>query len=73
MKNISVSLQEDLYESLRYNASSMGISKFVSLALKEKIEKENKILADAYDEASKDKDREEVLKDWDAIGSEVWD
>lgn len=72
-KNVPVtfSLPLDLNRKLHSHVKKMELSKFVSLAIEEKLDEERKKfelqLEAEYEAASKDPERLEMIKDWDAI------
>ena len=67
MKIMSISLQENLYERLKHAIPSKGISKFVSKAISHELEYMEKELALAYTEAEQNKNRNELIKEWEQI------
>jgi len=67
MKTMSISLQENLYERLKHSVPSKKISKFVSHAISEELERKDHELALAYEEVEKNDERQELLHEWDLI------
>lgn len=67
MKIISISINEPLYEKLKHTIPSKKISQFVNLAISHELEKKEQELILAYKSAEQDKDRQELLNEWDAI------
>lgn len=66
-------MSDDLYNNLKHTVPSQKISKFVSEAVNEKLNQKREELYQAYLEASQNSDREDELKDWDAISLESWE
>lgn len=73
MRTLSITMSDDLYDSLKHTVASRKISKFVSEAVAEKLNKKREILYQAYLEASHDVEREKELNDWDLISVEAWE
>ena len=73
MRTLSVVLADDLYDRIKHSVPSRKISKFVSEAVEVKLQDQTNKLYNAYLEASKDRDREEDLEEWDTINVESWD
>lgn len=73
MRTLSVTVSDDLYDRIKHNVPSRMISKFVSDAVDVKLKERKNDLYKAYLAASQDRDREEVLQDWDAISTESWE
>ena len=48
------------------------LSRFVTQAIEEALAHEKQALKDAYIAANKDKDRQEVIKDWSSLDKEDW-
>jgi predicted CopG family antitoxin len=71
MKTLSITMNDDLYSDLKDAIAPGQISKFVSDAIKSRLEKQREALMQAYKEASEDEAREAELEDWDKI-SEPW-
>jgi hypothetical protein len=69
---VSVSLDEDLYGKLRKAAGPRGVRRFVEQTLHERLSPRQQALYREYLAASRDPDRLEVLKDWDALETEGW-
>lgn len=67
MRTMSISLQESLYERLKHSIPSKKVSKFVSSAISHELERMEKELSLAYEEAEHSKERNELLNEWDAI------
>ncbi len=72
MRTLSITMNDDLYDILKHTVASRKISKFVSEAVEEKLDKKREHLYQAYLEAAHDVEREKELKDWDAISMESW-
>ena len=73
MRTLSVTISDELYNSLKHEVPSRQISKFVSVVLTEKLAKKREYLYLAYLAASQDTERETELSDWDDITMENWD
>lgn len=69
---MSVTLDEDLYGKLRKAAGPRGVRRFVEQTLRERLRPPRQALSREYLAASRDPDRLEVLKDWDALETEGW-
>ncbi|WP_341758036.1 hypothetical protein [Candidatus Tisiphia endosymbiont of Ditula angustiorana] len=67
MKTMSISLNETLYDKLKYMIPSKKISNFVSNAIAKELEKKELELTLAYKDAEQDNERQNLLKEWDAI------
>lgn len=71
MKVISISinepLNEPLYEKLKHTIPSKKISQFVNVAISHELEKKEQELILAYKSIEQDKERQELLSEWDAI------
>lgn len=67
MRTMSISLQESLYERLKHSIPSKRISKFVSNAISHELERMEKELALAYEEADQNPERNKLLKEWDRV------
>jgi len=70
-QNITLSFPSDLNALLHMKVSGRGISKYVAKAVRKALEedesKEQMELEAAYEEANKDRDRLEVIKDWKTL------
>ncbi|WP_342267360.1 hypothetical protein [Candidatus Tisiphia endosymbiont of Empis tessellata] len=64
---MSISLNETLYDKLKYMIPSKKISNFVSNAIAKELEKKELELTLAYKYAEQDNERQNLLKEWDAI------
>ncbi len=67
MRTMSISLNETLYDKLKYMIPSKKISNFVSNAIAKELEKKELELTLAYKDAEQDNERQNLLKEWDAI------
>lgn len=67
MRTMSISLNEILYNKLKYMIPSKKISNFVSNAIAKELEKKDLELTLAYKDAEQDNERQKLLKEWDAI------
>jgi hypothetical protein len=72
MKTMSITIDDRLYTVLKRTAGPRGMSGFISRALTEKLGSARRNLRAEYLSAKKDRGREEVLRDWDAISAEDW-
>ncbi len=73
MRTLSITINDELYNSLKHTVPARKISKFVSEALAEKLVQKNEKLYKAYLEASQDHERETDLRDWDNLSTESWE
>ncbi|MFU7503187.1 MAG: hypothetical protein ACE1S7_07365 [Candidatus Tisiphia sp.] len=64
---MSISLNETLYDKLKYMIPSKKISNFVSNAIAKELEKKELEFTLAYKDAEQDNERQNLLKEWDAI------
>ncbi len=71
MRTLSITVNDYLYDDLKQTVTSGQISKFVSEAIKFRLEKQREELMQAYKEASEDTIREAELEDWDKV-SDSW-
>ena len=67
MRTMSISLNETLYDKLKYMIPSKKISNFVSNAIAKELEKKELELTLAYKDAEQDNERQNLLKEWDSI------
>ena len=67
MRTMSISLNETLYDKLKYMIPSKKISNFVSNAIAKELEKKELELTLTYKDAEQDNERQNLLKEWDAI------
>ena len=65
-------MDEELYRSLKRAAGNRGMSRFIAEAVRERLRDTEKRLRDEYSEAENDLDRQEIVKDWDAVDTEGW-
>jgi predicted transcriptional regulator YdeE len=72
MKNMSITLEDDLYNHLKHSVPARRISKFVSEAIMDKLNQKQQSLYQAYLEASQDEERESDLQDWDNLNIDSW-
>ncbi|MEQ9116395.1 MAG: hypothetical protein RLN62_06330 [Rickettsiales bacterium] len=70
MKTISITVDENLYYSLKKQVPAGKLSKYVSDAIKNKISANQENLALAYKEANQDKERNKTIEDWKSIDAE---
>lgn len=72
MKTLSITMDDDLYKSLRVQVPAGQISKYINQAVKSRIEEEQAALLQAYIEAAQDEERNAEIEEWDQIGFEGW-
>jgi hypothetical protein len=72
MRTMSFTLNDKLYDRLKRTIPHRQVSKFVTKAIEEELTKRACYLQQAYVEAAQDKEREEVIKEWEAIDHELW-
>jgi hypothetical protein len=65
-------MDEELYRRLKMAAGSRGMSRFIAEAVRERLRDRESRLREEYQTAEHDPDRQEIVKDWDAIGTEGW-
>ena len=73
MRTLSITINDSLYDNLKHAVPARKISKFVSEAVEEKLNRKREALYQAYLEARNDPQREKELKVWDEIGHEDWE
>lgn len=73
MHTISIILDDSLYTRLKQTIPNRKVSKFVAIAIAEKLQDEESYLYKAYREAYSDIDREKELCLWDKIDGENWE
>lgn len=70
-QNITFSIPEDLKATLHARVGKRGMSQFISKAIRKALEdeqlKKERELDAAYEAASRDEDRLEILRDWEAL------
>lgn len=71
-KTVTFNMPIPIYEDLRVFVGNNQMSKFVSLAVKEKLSKEREKLRDAYMEAEKDRQRTRDIHEWSHTEVEGW-
>jgi predicted CopG family antitoxin len=69
---MSITIEVDLYETLKRTAGPRGMSRFISDVLREALTSSEQQLARAYQAAGRDSERQAVLRDWDAIETKGW-
>ena len=67
MRTMSISIEDELYEKLKYMIPTKQISKFVTKAVGRELSVQEDILKAAYLAAANDKEREEELREWDKL------
>ena len=70
--NITVSMPGEIHEKLQSYVGKKKISSFVSMAVKNELDKQINELKMAYKEADKDPDRKKLIEEWDKITLENW-
>ncbi len=70
---MSISIDEDLYRSLKATAGPRGMSRFIAEAVQAKLGAQQDSLYKSYLEAARDRERESEAADWSAIETEGWD
>jgi hypothetical protein len=73
MHTISITLDNGLYARLKNIIPNGKVSKFVSHAIEESLEKKTAALHKAYSEAYKDKSRNKEIEIWNVTDSENWE
>ena len=73
MKTMSVSIDEELYRSLKASAGPRGMSRFIAEAVQAKLSAQRDTLHEAYLEAARDQKRESEAAEWSATETEGWD
>lgn len=71
--NVTFSIPENINIILHSFVEKRGLSKFVTKAIEQALEKEKNNLKAAYLEAENDPDSKEVIEDWAALDGEDWD
>jgi len=69
-KTMSVTIDRDLHHLLKRTAGPRGMSRLISEALRERLLSSRNNLYREYLAASKDRQRVEALKDWDALDTD---
>jgi hypothetical protein len=72
MKTMSITIDEQLYGTLKRAAGPRGMSRFITHALQEKLRPKRQSLYREYVAAQKDKERQEVLRDWASLDTYDW-
>lgn len=72
MRTMSITIDEQLYATLKKVAGPRGMSRFIAEALRERLHSSQDQLYEEYLEAKDDWDREGILADWDGIATEAW-
>ena len=73
VRTLSITLADDIYDRIKHTVPSRKISKFVSEAVEVKLNEKTEDLYKSYLAAVQDRDRGNVLKDWDTINTESWE
>lgn len=73
MHTLSITLNDQLYHQLKQMVPTRGISKFISKAIEDMINKKASSLHKAYMEAYKDHARNKEATEWDITDIEGWD
>jgi len=77
-KRVNLTLEKDLWQTFNTLVPQRKKSKMINELLKKEIEKikrrnEEKILASAFKEAAKDKERNAVICEWEPPDREGWE
>jgi metal-responsive CopG/Arc/MetJ family transcriptional regulator len=77
-KRVNLTLEKDLWQTFNTLVPQRKKSKMINELLKKEIEKikrrnEEKILASAFKEAAKDKERNAVICEWEPLDREGWE
>lgn len=70
MRTISITIEENLYFSLKKQVAPGKLSRFVSEAIRNKISSNNENLSLAYKEAMHDKSRRKTIEEWKPLDAE---
>lgn len=70
MKTLSITIDENLYYTLKKQVPAGKLSKYVAEAIKNKISLTQEDLALAYKEAAEDSVRNKDIEDWKATDAE---
>ena len=76
-KRVNLTLEKEVWQAFNTLVPQRKKSKMINELLKKEIEKikrrtEEKILASAFKEASKDKERQAAIGEWDTLDREDW-
>lgn len=71
-KAVTFNMSTDLHNELKMFVGNKQMSKFVSLAVEEKLKKLEQDLKNSYLEAKQDKSRNKELNDWSITDIEGW-
>jgi hypothetical protein len=69
---MSITVDEDLYRDLKRTAGPRGMSKFIADSVRRRLRSAQTSLYEEYLDASKDKDRQQVIEDWETTETEGW-
>ena len=77
-KRVNLTLEKDLWQTFNTLVPQRKKSKIINELLKKEIENikrrnEEKILASAFKEAAKDKERHAVICEWEPLDREGWE
>ena len=75
---VNLTLSQEVWGQFSILVPMRKKSKIINELLKKEVEKitrrkEEQTLASAFEEASKDKGRQKILKDWELLDAEGWD
>ncbi len=75
---VNLTLEREIWERFGELVPNRKKSKFINDLLKNEIankirQNEDKALSMAFEEASKDKERQATIKEWKSLGTEEWD
>jgi predicted CopG family antitoxin len=72
MRTMSITIDEQLYRTLKKTAGPRAMSRFIGEAVREKLRASRGRLYQEYRLANEDRDRNEALEDWEALETEGW-
>jgi len=73
MRTLSISVREELYDTLKHTVPSKQISKFVSKAIEKELQSAERSLERDYLLAERDIHRNRELEEWDALDADYSD
>ncbi len=71
--NVTFSIPEETHKMLHALIGQRKMSAFVAKILNQALVEEKQALKLAYIEAEKDKDRQEIIEDWQHLDAEDWE
>ena len=72
LRTMSITIDEELYRTLKKSAGPRGMSRLISEALREKLGGRRQDLYREYLAARADSEREQELSEWDVTQVEGW-